>query len=101
MNAIVANYTEDVIWSIPDGTTRGHEELNEGAHKLLDRTPDSVLTAAGPVHVLRDLGYLAFTYGVPQQRPASLGYDVAMGESRCCTRCGTGSPTGSNRIDRR
>jgi hypothetical protein len=62
MNAIVANYTEDVIWSIPDGTTRGHEELNEGAHKLLDRTPDSVLTAAGPVHVLRDLGYLAFTY---------------------------------------
>ena len=101
MNAIVANYTEDVIWSIPDGTTPGHEELNEGAHKLLDRTPDSVFTAAGPVHVLRDLGYLAFTYGVPQQRPASLGYDVAMGESRRCTRCGTGSPTGSNSVDRR
>lgn len=27
--------------------------------------------------MLRDLGYLAFTYGVPQQPPASPGYDVA------------------------
>jgi hypothetical protein len=42
-----------------------------------DRTPDSVFTAAGPVHALRDLGYLAFAYGVPQQPPASLGYDMA------------------------
>jgi hypothetical protein len=77
MRAIVANYAEDVIWSSPEVTTRGHEELNAGAQKLIDRTPDFVFTAAGPVHVLRDLGYLAFTYGVPQQPPASIGYDVA------------------------
>jgi hypothetical protein len=77
MRAIVANYTEDVIWSSPEVTTRGHEELNAGAQKLIDRTPAFVFTAAGPVHVLRDLGYLAFTYGVPQQPPASTGYDVA------------------------
>lgn len=77
MRAIVANYTEDVIWSSPEVTARGHEELNAGAQKLIDRTPDFVFTAAGPVHVLRDLGYLAFTYGVPQQPPASIGYDVA------------------------
>ena len=77
MRAIVANYTDDVIWSSPETTTRGHEELNAGAQKLIDRTPDFVVTAAGPVHVLRDLGYLAFTYGVPQQPPASIGYDVA------------------------
>jgi len=77
MKAIVANYTEDVIWSSPEATTHGHEELNKGAQKLLDRTPDLVFTAAGPVHVLRDLGYLAFTYGVPKQPPASIGYDVA------------------------
>ena len=31
MKAIVANYTEDVIWSSPEATTHGHEELNEGA----------------------------------------------------------------------
>jgi hypothetical protein len=77
MRAIVANYTQDVIWSSPEVTTRGHEELNAGAQKLIDRTPAFVFTAAGPVHVLRDLGYLAFTYGVPQQPPASVGYDVA------------------------
>jgi SnoaL-like domain len=77
MKAIVANYTEDVIWSSPERTTRGHEELNRGAQELIDRTPDFVFTAAGPVHALRDLGYLAFTYGIPHQPPASLGYDVA------------------------
>ena len=77
LKAIVANYTEDVIWSSPEVTTHGHEELNKGAQHLIDRTPDFVFTAAGPVHVLRDLGYLAFTYGVPQQPPVSIGYDVA------------------------
>ena len=77
MKAIVANYTEDVIWSDPQATTRGHEELNEGAQKLLDSTPEFVFSAAGPIHVLRDLGYLPFTYGAPQQPPASSGYDVA------------------------
>src|ERR1700744_1983666 len=47
MRAIVANYTEDVIWSSPEVTTRGHEELNAGAQKLIDRTPAFVFTAAG------------------------------------------------------
>jgi hypothetical protein len=77
LKAIVANYTEDVIWSSPEATTHGHAESNEGAQKLIDRTPDFVFTAAGPVHVLRDLGYLAFTYGLPDQPPASIGSDVA------------------------
>ena len=78
LRAIVANYTQDVIWSSPEATTRGHEELNAQAQQLIDRTPGFVFTAAGPVHVLRDLGYLAFSFGVPQQPPASLGYDVAL-----------------------
>jgi hypothetical protein len=77
MKAIVANYTEDVDWSDPEATSQGHEALNERAQKFLDRTPDFVFTAAGPVLVLRDLGYLAFTFGAPQQPPASIGYDVA------------------------
>ena len=78
LKAIVANYTEDVIWSSPEVTTHGHKELNEGAQHLIDRTPDFVFTAAGPVHVLRDLGCLAFNYGLPEQPPASSGYDVAL-----------------------
>jgi hypothetical protein len=76
--AIVANYTEDVIWSDSDATTHGREELNERAQVVLDSTPDFVFNAAGPVHVLRDLGQLAFNYGVTARPPAVTGYDVAL-----------------------
>ena len=76
--AIARNYTEDVIWSDPDGTTEGHEALNEQAQKLLDRMPDFVFSAAGPVHVSHDLGLLAFNLGVPEQPPSVSGIDVAL-----------------------
>jgi hypothetical protein len=78
LEAIVANYTDDVVWSDSEATTHGHEELNERAQVVLDSTPDFVFNAAGPVHVLRDLGQLAFNYGVPAQPPAVTGYDVAL-----------------------
>lgn len=58
--------------------SHGHEELNERAQEVLDSTPDFVFNAAGPVHVLRDLGQLAFNYGLPAQPPAVTGYDVAL-----------------------
>ena len=63
LKAIARNYTEDVIWSDPDGTTHGHEAMNEQAQNLLDRMPDLVFSAAGPVHVSRDLGLLALQPG--------------------------------------
>jgi hypothetical protein len=78
LKAIARNYTEDVIWSDPDGTTQGHEAMNEQAQKLLDRVPDFVFSAAGPVHVSRDLGLLSFNLGVPKQPPAVSGVDVAL-----------------------
>jgi hypothetical protein len=78
LEVIARNYTEDVIWSDPDGTTQGHEALNEQAQKLLDRMPGFVFSAAGPVHVSRDLGLLAFNLGVPEQPPAVSGFDVAL-----------------------
>jgi hypothetical protein len=78
LKAIVANYTEDVVWSDSEATTHGHEELNERAQTVLDSTPDFVFNAAGPVHVLRDLGVLAFNYGLPEQPPAVTGSDVAL-----------------------
>jgi hypothetical protein len=78
LEAIVANYTEDVVWSDSEATTHGHQQLNERAQVVLDSTPDFVFNAAGPVHVLRDLGQLAFNYGVPEQPPAVTGYDVAL-----------------------
>jgi hypothetical protein len=76
--AIATNCTEDVIWTDPDGTTEGHQALNEQAQKLLDRLPDFVFSAAGPVHVSRDLGVLAFNLGAPEQPPAVSGIDVAV-----------------------
>jgi hypothetical protein len=78
LKAIARNYTEDVIWSDPDGTTQGHEALNEQAQKLLDRMPGVVFSAAGQVHVSRDLGLLSFNLGVPKQPPAVSGVDVAL-----------------------
>jgi hypothetical protein len=78
LKAIAANYTEDVTWSDPERTFHGREALNERAQELLDAMPDFVFTAAGPVHVLRDLGHLPFNQGVPEQPPAVSGYDVAL-----------------------
>jgi SnoaL-like domain len=78
LEAIARNYTEDVVWWDPDGTTHGHEALNEQAQKLLDRMPGLVFSAAGPVHVSRDLGLLNFNLGMPEQPPAVSGVDVAL-----------------------
>jgi hypothetical protein len=78
LQVIARNYTDDVIWTDPDGTMHGHEEMNEQAQRLLDRMPDFVFSAAGPVHVSRDLGLLAFNLGVPDQPPAVSGIDVAL-----------------------
>jgi SnoaL-like domain len=78
LEAIARNYTEDVIWSDPDGTTQGHEAMNEQAQTLLDRMPGVVFSAAGQVHVSRDLGLLSFNLGVPEQPPSVSGVDVAL-----------------------
>jgi SnoaL-like domain len=76
--AIARNYTEDVTWTDPDGTTQGHAAMNERAQTLLDGLPEFVFSAAGPVHISRDLGYLAFNMGIPEQTPAVSGFDVAL-----------------------
>jgi 1-acyl-sn-glycerol-3-phosphate acyltransferase len=78
LKAIAGNYTDDVIWTDPEGTTHGHEALNDRAQKLLDGLAGFVFTAAGPIHVRRDLGHLAFNLGAPEQPPAVSGYDVAL-----------------------
>jgi hypothetical protein len=78
MEAIERNYTEDVTWTDPDGTTQGRQAMNDQAQELLDRSPDFVFSAAGPVHLSGDLGLLAFNLGVPEQPPAVSGIDVAL-----------------------
>ena len=78
LTAIATNYTEDVIWTDPEGTAQGHQAMNELGQKLLDRSPNFVFSAAGPVHVSGDLGLLAFNLGIPEQPPALSGIDVAL-----------------------
>ena len=78
LEAIERNYTEDVIWTDPDGTTQGHHALNERAQALLDRLPNFVFRAAGPVYVSGELGLLAFIMGPPEEPPAVTGIDVAL-----------------------
>ena len=78
MEAIERNYTEDVTWTDPDGTTQGRQAMNERAQELIDRSPDFVFSAAGPVLLSRDLGLLAFNLGMPEQPPAVSGIDVAL-----------------------
>ena len=49
---------------------------------------DFVFSAAGPVHVSRDLRLLSFNLGVPKEPPAVSVIDVAlvrMDGSPCCT----------------
>lgn len=77
-DVITRNYTDDVIWTDPDGTAQGRDAFGEAAQKFLDSTPDLVFTAAGPVFVSRNLGYLPFNLGVPKQPPAVSGHDVAL-----------------------
>jgi hypothetical protein len=71
LKAIADNYTEDVIWTDPDGTTHGHEDMNERAQTLLDGNPDFVFTAAGQIHVWPS------TWGAGAAAAVS-GYDVAL-----------------------
>ena len=76
--AIARTYTDTVVFSDPDGIATGHEALNEKAQKLLEKAPDFVHTAAGPVYETHDLGYLAWHSGPKEQPPVVSGIDIAL-----------------------
>jgi hypothetical protein len=76
--AIARTYTDDVVFSDPDEIVTGREALNNKAQKLLDKAPDFVFTAAGPICVNHDLGYLAWHFGPEGQPPVVSGMDIAL-----------------------
>jgi hypothetical protein len=90
MKPITKNYTEDVTWSDPVGTTQGREAMNEQGQKLLDRVPNFLFSAGGPVYVAANLGLLPYHLGLPGQlrrsAASTLGW-FEMDSSRTCTRC--------------
>ena len=76
--AIARTYTDDVVFSDPDEIVTGREALNNKAQKLLDKAPGFVFTAAGPIYVNHDLGYLACHFGPEGQPPVVSGTDIAL-----------------------
>jgi len=76
--AIARTYTDDVVFSGPDGIVTGREALNDKAQKQLDKAPGFVFTAGGPIYENHDLGYLAWHFGAQGQPPVASGMDIAM-----------------------
>jgi len=67
-----------VTWWDPAGTTQSRQAMNEQGQKLLDRLPNLVFSAAGPVYVAGNLGLLPYHLGLPGQPPAFSGIDVGL-----------------------
>lgn len=78
--AIRRTYTADVAYSEPKDAVSGHEALGAKAQGILDASPGFVFSAAGPVRVNHDLGYLAWNFGPEGQPPVVSGVDVALVE---------------------
>jgi hypothetical protein len=75
--AIARTYAPGVRFADPDEVVTGHEAIDAKVQKLLDSAPGFVFTAAGPIHVVQDLGHLAWGFGPEGGPPVVRGIDVA------------------------
>lgn len=75
--AIGRIYAAGVTFADPDETVTGHDALDAKAGKILGEAPGFVFSAGGPIHVVQDLGYLAWGFGPEGQPPVVRGVDVA------------------------
>lgn len=62
----------------PEDIVTGRDALDAKAGRLLDESPGLVFSAAGPVRVNHDLGYLAWNLGPEGQPPVVRGLDIAL-----------------------
>jgi hypothetical protein len=76
--AISRTYAPDVVFSDPEESLTGHEALGAKAQALLDASPGFVFTPDGPIHVVDDLGHLAWAFGPEGGEPVVRGVDVAL-----------------------
>ena len=76
--AIARTYASDVRFADPEETVQGHEALNAKAQKILDDAPGFVFAIDGPVRVVQDLGYLAWSFGPAGAAPVVRGADIAL-----------------------
>lgn len=74
--AIERTYTEDVVFTDPEGEVRGWDALEAKAAGLLAGAPETfVFAEAGPEYLGADTGALAWTFG-PADAPVARGVDV-------------------------
>ncbi|NUS03682.1 MAG: nuclear transport factor 2 family protein [Nonomuraea sp.] len=74
--AIERIYTEDVVFTDPEGAVTGWDALEEKARALLDRVPPSFrFTEDGERYAGPGDGALAWAFG-PEGEPAARGIDV-------------------------
>jgi hypothetical protein len=76
--AIARTYAPGVVFSDPDQTVTGHDELNAKARQILAAAPGFVFSPAGPVQVNHDLGYLPWSLGPEGEPPVVRGVDIAL-----------------------
>ena len=83
--AIERTYVPDVVFTDPEETVVGRQALDEKAQRLLDESPGFVFSPGGPVHVVQDLGYLAWQFGPEGEEPVVRGADIAIVEKGLIT----------------
>ncbi len=79
LNATGKNKVDDEgIRTDPERTFIGRAGTKRTGARAARRPARFCVQAAGPVHVLRDLGHLAFIHDRLSSLPAGHGYDVAL-----------------------
>lgn len=74
--AVERVYSEDVVFTDPEGAVQGRAAVEEKAATLLAGVPDDfVFAEAGERYVAADIGALAWTFG-PVGAPVARGIDV-------------------------
>jgi hypothetical protein len=74
--AVERVYSEDVVFSDPEGTVQGRSAVDEKAAALLASVPnDFVFVEDGERYVGSDIGALAWAFG-PVDAPVARGIDV-------------------------
>ena len=76
--AIARTYHPDVVFSVGDDKSIGHEALDAAVKDILDGAPDFAFSPDGDILVNDDLGYLAWKLGPEGAPPVVRGLDIAL-----------------------